>query len=171
MKCELCGRQYIALGVHLRHKHKVAPDDYREEFGMLRATPLIDDDLSEHLSAAAKRRLLDDEYKAEVQSRCRDNATALKGTSHGMTRAGKAALAKRNTEANVEYLRKQAPKVAKILRDKKTLLDVVRDIGMSAVTAKKIVAMGEASYSKKIALVVGTQRRVASRLRNRGAAG
>jgi hypothetical protein len=170
MKCELCGRQYIALGVHLRHRHAVDPDDYREEFGILRTTPLVDEDLSAQLSAGAKRRLQDDEYKAEVQARCRDNADANKGKpAPGMTRAGKAALAKRNAEANAEYLRQQAPKVAKVLREKKTMLDVRRDLGMGREAAKKIVAMGEAAYSKEVAAVVATQRRVASRLRNRGA--
>ena len=138
MKCELCGRQYIALGVHLRHKHAVDPDDYREEFGILRTAPLVDEDLSAHLSAGAKRRLQDGDYKAEVQARCRANANANKGKpAPGMTRAGKAALAKRNSEANAEYLKQQAPKVASVLREKKTMLDVRRELGTSPTAGKK----------------------------------
>lgn len=159
MKCELCGRQYIALGVHLRHKHSVDPDDYREEFGILRTTPLVDEDLSAHLSAGAKRRLQDDDYKAEAQARCRENANANKGKpAPGMTRAGKAALAKRNAAANDEYLRQQAPKVAKVLIEKKTMLDVRREIGMGREAVKKIVTMGLAYYDKREAVATAMQR-------------
>ena len=169
MKCELCGRQYIALGVHLRHKHAVDPDDYREAFGILRTTPLVDQELSSHLSAEAKRRLQDDDYKAEAQARCRNNARSQKGKpTYGMTQAGRAALAKRNTARNEEYLKNQAPTVAKILFEKKTLLDVRREIGMNDRATKKIIAMGQASYNKDVAMLVATQRRVAKRLSNKG---
>lgn len=152
MKCELCGRQYIALGVHLRHKHAVDPDDYREEFGILRTAPLVDEDLSAHLSAGAKRRLQDGDYKAEVQARCRANANANKGKpAPGMTRAGKAALAKRNSEANAEYLKQQAPKVASVLREKKTMLDVRRELGTSPTAGKKMAAMAGIEYTAQSA--------------------
>jgi len=165
MRCLLCGKDYIALGVHLRHKHAVDPDDYRDEFGILRTTPLVDDDLSTHLSAAAHRRLEDPDHREEVAQRCRENAAANKGMpGPGMTRAGKAALAKRNAENNVAYLKSRAPKVAAILREKKTLLDVRRAIGMNPKAVKAVVKMGEAAYSKDTALVVATQRRVASRM-------
>lgn len=159
MKCEICGRSYIALGVHLRHKHQVDPDAYREEYGILRTTPLVDDDLSEQISKSAKRRLLDPEYKAEVQARCHANAEKNKGKpSAGMTRAGKAALAQRNADTNIAYLKRQAPLVAKVLREKKTLTDVRRDLGVGAVAAKKIVLMGLAEYDKDTAIAAIPQR-------------
>lgn len=159
MKCQLCGKEYIALGVHLRHKHHVDPDDYRDEFGILRTTPLVDDDLSQHISESAKRRMLDADYKAEVQERCRQNAANNKGRpAPGMTRAGKAALAKRNTEANDKYLKRQAPAVADVLRKKKTFLDVRRELGVGDVAAKKIVAMGLAGYEKKTAIAEAVRR-------------
>ena len=149
MKCELCGRQYIALGVHLRHKHHVDPDDYREEFGILRTTPLVDEELSEHLSAGAKRRMEDQDYKAEFQAICRKNAEANKGKSApGMTRAGKAALAKRNTEANAEYLKSRAAEVAKILSEKKTMRDVAKALGVGPKAGKKMASMAGVEYSK-----------------------
>jgi len=112
MKCEICGKQYINLGVHLRHKHKIDPDDYRDEFGILRITPLVDEELSRRLSAGANRRLLDDDYKREVQEICRKNSKANKTRVHsGMSNAGKAALAQRNSEANLEYLKKRSLEV------------------------------------------------------------
>lgn len=136
---------------------------------MLRATPLVDEDLSEHLRTGARRRLKDADYKAEVTARCLSNAEAKKGKPRGggMSQAGKAALAKRNAEANQNYLKQQAPKVAKVLREKKTLHDVRRELGMSETTTKKIVAMGEATYSKDVALEIGRQRAAEARLRNR----
>lgn len=163
MKCELCGRQYIALGVHLRHKHAVDPDEYREEFGILRTTPLVDEDLSAHLSIQAKRRMLDDEYKAEVTERCKDNAAANKGRpSPAMTRAGKAALAKRNTEANAEYLLTQAPIVGAVLRHKKTLLDVQRALGTSRAVTKKIAFLEGIEYTVQSAKIERDKRAAAT---------
>ena len=148
MKCELCGRQYIALGVHLRHKHKVDLNDYREEFGILRTTPLVDEYLSDHLSACANHRLQDSEYKSEVTARCKENASRKKGKpAPEMTRAGKDALVHRNKENNAEYLRRNAKKVADILREKKTLIDVRRETGSGPVAAKKMAAIAGVIYS------------------------
>lgn len=152
MKCELCGRQYIALGVHLRHKHHIDPDDYREEFGILRTTPLVDDDLSAHLSACANLRLQNDEYKAEAQARCRENAISNKGKpSPNMTRAGRAALAQRNSDANAKYIKQHAPNVAAVLVDKKTLLDVRKATGTSPTAAKKMAEAAGVQYSAQVA--------------------
>ena len=167
MKCLICGREYINLGVHLRHKHAIDPDDYREEFGILRVAPLVDAESSRHLSDSAKRRLKDPEYKSEMAAICKANAAANIGTARVMSKAGKEALAKRNIDANKKYLQKQAPVVAKILSEKKTFIDVRRAIGMGHSAAKKIVAMGEASYSPDISALVATQRRIASRQRNK----
>lgn len=159
MKCELCGRHYIALGVHLRHKHGVDPDDYREQFGITRMTPLVDEDLSAHISACAKRRLEDDNYKAEVQARCRENAEANKGKPWvGMTQAGKAAVAKSNSKRNAEYLKRQAPKVANVLREKKTMTDVTRELGTSRVVGKKMAAMAGVEYIAQSARAEGAKR-------------
>jgi hypothetical protein len=148
MKCELCGREYIALGVHIRRKHHIDPDDYREEFGILRTTPLVDQDLSEHLSASAKRRMSDDDYKAEVQARCLNNAANNRGRpSAGMSRAGRQALARRNSEANEAYLRSCAPEIARVLSEKKTLVDVRKALGTSSTAAKKMALLAGLEYS------------------------
>lgn len=148
MKCELCGRQYIALGVHIRHKHGIAPNDYRDEFGILRTTPLVDEDLSANMRFHAFRRLQDGDYKAEVQERCRKNTEANRGRALSeMTRAGKAALAKRNKDANDKYLRSKAPMVAKVLREKKTLRDVAKELGCGHIAAKKMARLEGVEYS------------------------
>lgn len=152
MKCELCGRQYIALGVHLRHKHHVDPDDYREDYGILRTTPLVDEELSEQLRMGQKQAMQDADYKAAATQRCKDNAKANKGKPPPlMTRAGKAALAHRNVKANAKYLEQQAPKVATILREKKTMLDVRKTLGIGPTAAKKMAALMDVEYTKHLA--------------------
>ena len=164
MRCELCGKNYVALGVHLRHKHKVDPDDYRDEFGILRVTPLVDAVLSETISAAAKIRLKDADYLAECKERCKENAGNRLGKG-GMSVEGKRQLAERDRKNHLKYLVSKAPEVRKILAEKKTIHDVRRDLGMGPSATKKIIGMGLAQYDKEIALIVGTQRRVASRMR------
>lgn len=142
MKCELCGREYINLGVHLRHKHSVDPNEYREEFGMLRTAPLVDKELSAHISALAKNRMKDEEYLEQKRALCRKNAAAKKkGQKVQMSRKAKELLAKRNTEANARYLEQRAPAVLAMLRDKKTVRDVSKALRMRQSTVKKIVEM------------------------------
>ncbi len=103
MKCRICGREYIALGVHVRRRHQIDPDDYRDEFGILRTAPLVDDELSEIISVSAKDRMKDDDYKAEMIEKCKKNGAARKGKKgYGMTKQGKDALSKRNSQ-NVKY--------------------------------------------------------------------
>ncbi len=148
MKCELCGRQYIALGVHLRHKHGVDPKEYRDEFGILWTTPLVDDELSAQLSALATRRAQEPEYRLELQDRCRENAAAKKGrAAAGMSKAGKDALAVRNRNANDAYLHAKAPQVARELREKKTMLDVRKAFGTSPSAAKKMLRIDGGAYN------------------------
>jgi hypothetical protein len=140
--CRLCGRTFVALGVHLRHKHAVDPDDYRDEYGILRGAPLVSEALSQHLSAAATRRLEDEDYKAEVADRCRENAKALKGRpGPGMTKQGKAALAGRNSAANAAYLNQRASDVAPLLGPSTTVHDICRSAAMSPGAVKKVLRL------------------------------
>ena len=170
MECLLCGKNYINLGVHLRHKHHADPADYKEQFGLMKTMPLVDADLSEHISKSAKRRLLDPDYRREVTERCLVNAKNNIGVPPGeMSNAGRNKLSKRNAETHAERLAELAPVVASILEEKKTILDVRRGIGMGRNAVLKIVKSGKANYRKDVALAVGTQRRVASRMNKRGA--
>ena len=167
MECLLCNKNYINLGVHLRHKHHVDPADYKEEFGMMKTTPLVDADLSEHISKSAKRRLLDPDWLAETTERCKENAAKNIGKPAAeYSQAGKDKVAERNRKNHADRLNKLAPIVEKILREKKTLLDVRREIGMGSNAVMKIVKMGKASYSKDVARIVGTERRELSKTIN-----
>lgn len=142
MKCELCGREYINLGVHLRHKHSVDPYEYREEFGMLRTAPLVDKELSAHISASAKNRLKDEEYLEQKRALCRKNSAAKKkGQLVQMSKKAKELLAKRNTEANARYLEQRMPEVVSMLREMKTVRDISKALRMHDTTVKKIAAM------------------------------
>lgn len=149
MKCNICKREFVALGVHLRHKHKIDPAEYKEEYGMLLATPLVDGWLSERISASQLSRLKDLDYKAEVTERCRINSQNNIGKpSAGMTNAGKKSIAKKNTEQNKLYLARQTATVAGVLREKRTLLDVRKMTGTGASAAKKIAVLAGITYTR-----------------------
>lgn len=159
MKCELCGRQYVALGVHLRHGHQVDPDDYREEYGLLKSEPLVDSDLSEHLSRTAKERLESDpEYAVELKERCRALSATGVATKAVLSTEGRRRLGERNKSRNDAYLRSKGPAVAAALNQEKTLRGVCDSLKMSSATVQKIVASGQATYNLEDALQVGKDR-------------
>ena len=163
MKCEICGKQYIALGVHLRHKHKIDPDDYRQEFGLLMATPLADDWLCERIRESQISRLKDPEYKSEVTERCLSNAKANIGKpGAGMTRAGKESIAASDKVRNEAYLAKQSDVVAKVLMEKGTMLDVRKVTGSGPTAAKKMAAIAGVKYTKESAKIVRDKRAAAT---------
>jgi len=168
MKCLICGKNYINLGVHIRRKHKVQLNDYRQEFHLLKTTPLVDESLSLHISNQAKIRLLDDDYKKELVVRCKENAKKNIGRqSYELSSLAKENLSKRNKENNLERLKKLSPKVKKILEEDKTLLAVRVKMGMGRDAVLKIVNLGLADYDKEIALQIGIKKRVKSRLNNK----
>ena len=104
MKCNICGREYVALGVHIRLKHQIDPDDYRDEYGILRTTPLVDPDLSDAIRKSANARLLDEDYRQECVEACKANGAAMRGKpGFGMTKQGKEALANRNAARDKVY--------------------------------------------------------------------
>ena len=143
MKCLLCDKVYINLGVHLRHKHHVDPADYKEQFGMMKTTPLVDEWLSHRISKSIKQRLLDPAWLAETTARCKENAANRIGMSAAeYSQAGRDKVADRNRKNHADRLDRLAPVVAKILREKKTLADVTREIGMGGNAIWKIIKMG-----------------------------
>lgn len=163
MKCNICGREYIALGVHLRHKHKVDPDDYREEYGMLLATPLVDEWLSKRLSSNQQSRLQDPEYKTELANVCRANAMNNVGKpGAGMTLAGKESIAKSDKARNQKYLEKQAVIVAEVLREKGTMLDVRMATGTGATAGRKMAKIAGVAYTRESAKIIRDQRAAAT---------
>lgn len=167
MECLLCGKNYINLGVHLRRKHHVDPADYKEEFGMMKTTPLVDADLSEHMSKSMKRRLLDADYLAGAIEKCKENAVKRIGKpAPEYSLAAKAKVSERNRKNHADRLNKLAPIVAGILAKKKTLVDVRREIGMGAHAVWKIINMGKAEYSKDVARIIGTERRELAKTAN-----
>ena len=163
MKCNICGREYIALGVHLRHKHKIAPAEYKEEYGMLLATPLVDDWLSERIRSSQQSRLKDPEYKAEVTDRCRANAAKNAGKpGAGMTRAGKESIAKSDKARNQKYLEAQSAVVAEVLREKGTMLDVRKATGTGPIAGRKMAKIAGVSYTRESAKIERDKRAAAT---------
>lgn len=163
MRCEICGKQFVALGVHLRHKHKISPAEYKEEYGMLLATPLVDDWLSERLKSSQQNRLKDPDYKNELTERCLANSRKNVGKpGPGMTQAGKESIAKKNTDQNERYLAKQTAIVVDVLRKKGTLHDVRKSIGTSSPAAKKIAKLAGVAYTRESAKIERDKRAAAT---------
>ena len=152
MKCEICGRDFIALGVHVRHKHHVAPADYKEEFGLLKTAALADSDLSERLRRGALMRLKDADYRDEVTEQCKLNAKESAGRAYEMSDAGKALLSDRNRARNKEYLRAKAQVVAPIIDERGTSLDVRRAIGVGHAAVQRMASMGLVTYERQRAV-------------------
>lgn len=163
MKCEICGREYIALGVHLRRKHKVDPKDYKEEHGILLAKPLVDDWLSVRLSESMQSRLKDAEYRAEMSELCMSNSRKNIGKPpREMTIAGKASIANSDKIRHEKYLIKQSVSVSEVLREKGTLLDVRKATGSGPTAAKKMAKIAGFEYSKESAKVIRDARAAAT---------
>ncbi len=163
MKCELCGRQYIALGVHLRRKHKVDPDDYREQYGMLRAVPLVDDWLSDRFKERQHQRLKNPEYKEELQNHCVSMSKKNIGRPNaGMSLVGKKSIAEHDKRRNEAYLIKQSVHVARVLQEKGTMLDVRRDTGTGATAGKKMAEIAGVAYSRESAKIERDKRAAAT---------
>ena len=163
MKCNICGRQYVALGVHLRHKHKIAPADYKEEYGMLLATPLVDEWLSARLSTNMTNRLKDPEYKAELVETCLLNAKKNIGhVGREMTQAGKESISRADKARNERYLTKNADAIAHVLREKGTMLDVRKATGSGPEAAKKMAKIAGVEYSAESAKIIRDARAAAT---------
>lgn len=165
MKCNICGREFVSLGVHLRHKHKVDPDDYKEEHGMLRAAPLVDKWLSDRLKDSVNNRLKDPDYKDEVTQRCLANAKNNVGKAGGgtaMSSVGRKLLAERGKVRNDAYLIRQSVIVAEVLREKGTMLDVRKATGSGPEAARKMAKIAGIEYSRESAKIVRDARAAAT---------
>jgi predicted transcriptional regulator len=58
VQCHLCGRFYAKLGYHVSQRHGMDPDEYREQFGLNRGTPLASPALSQKLSHIHREHLI-----------------------------------------------------------------------------------------------------------------
>lgn len=147
MICQICGKNYVALGVHVKVKHGIEVADYKSEFGLLKTAPLVDADLSEYFSKMAKitfaTRTSDEQD--EIRARCRDNSKV--GCPKGaMSEAGKVALGSRNKQRNESYLKDRAPAVAEILDADQFSVSVRRKIGTGHSTVLAMRDAGLVSY-------------------------
>lgn len=153
MRCNLCGKEYAALGVHLHRKHKVDLNDYREEYGMLRTAPLVDPWLSERMRDSQVARLKDPEYTAELVARCVENSVRKLGANTPgfvMSSEGKARLVRRNAARNAARLSTITPLVHDAWANNAcTLLDVRASTKTGPLVAKRILG---SSYDKGAAI-------------------
>lgn len=154
MKCEICGKNYIALGVHVVVKHGVSTEDYREEFGLMKTAPLVDADLSDHMSKMAKltfaARGIDEQ--GEIRERCKANAKN-QDAGRTMSDAGKIALAGRSRERNKIYLTSRANEVTEALKENKSYASVRKQLGIGRNAVLGMRNLGLVKYDAQEAKV------------------
>ncbi len=139
MRCLICGKDYRALGVHIRHKHHVSPEEYKQEFGLLKVTPLAETEIRDALRASQKQRLLDPEYLEQLRQQCASNSAKPSNMKGSMSAAGRAAVAKRDIERNEKYLAECSSKVISSFQVHGTILPVAHELGMSFSAVKRIL--------------------------------
>lgn len=159
MKCLVCGREYVNLGVHTKHKHGLTADEYKMEFGLLMTQPLVDPDLSEHLSRMAKIGMVaDPSRKAKFAQQCRENADQNRGgkLESRFNEASRQSIARSNVRRNEKYIESITPAIAAIVGKEKTGLAVQRTLGVSHQVFKRVA--DKVGYSKQAAREEATRR-------------
>jgi predicted transcriptional regulator len=76
MKCEICGNEFRAVGVHVAKTHGMTSAEYRRMHGMKATKPLVDGDLSTRYARAARRRVANLDYRLKLIEQCRANNAA-----------------------------------------------------------------------------------------------
>ena len=144
LKCAICGGEFWALGVHVKHKHGICAKDYKAEYGLLLTRPLVHPEISEALRDSAKRRLLDPDYHAEVTERCKENSEANKGKNGCVMKSSAASdlVAQRNKERNDQYLKSIASKVQEALDRTGFVSHVARELHVGAQTIRGMAQRG-----------------------------
>lgn len=163
MKCMICDKEYIALGVHIKSKHKIDLNDYKEEFGIMKTTPLVDEDLSKYLSKVAKDRFMDEDYKEEIAQRMKSDAFTKNKQCPEMSKKGKENLSLRNKERGDRYINSIAKDVKNVLEEFGTMLDVKRKLGTGRETVIKLVSMGKVNYDLDRAKEIRKDRAIIAR--------
>jgi hypothetical protein len=144
LKCAICGDHFWALGVHVKHKHGICAKDYKAEYGLLLTSPLVHPEISEAISASAKRRLSDPDYRDEIAERCKENSKANQG-KRGQSMHSPAAVesvALRNKSRNDKYLSSMAAKVQEALYRTGFVSHVARELHMGAQTIRGMAKRG-----------------------------
>lgn len=141
MICLICGKNFISVGVHIRHKHGISPEEYREEFGLLKTAPLVDEELSAHLSQDKKRYFaLNPDLKEVAAARLK--AVESRNMAGSMSKAGREKLAGRNSSRNREYLDDKKVTVNELLTAGYSLHQVQEVTSVAPATVRGMVKAG-----------------------------
>lgn len=151
MICQICGKNYIALGVHVKVKHGVELADYRHEFGLLKTAPLVDDELSAHLSRTAKITFAtrSAEEQQGIRERCVEINKIATAAPKTLSDVGRAQLSARNSERNHAYIHSKKDDVARCLKRNQFVSEVHKATGVSSGTIRKMAANGLVVYDKE----------------------
>lgn len=121
MKCLICGKEYINLGVHVQKKH-MSCHEYRIMFNIKLTEPLADKELCEQLSVSQMQRMEDPEWLQRCKDMCEKNKGKRKKVE--LPKISKKHLVDMNRETGESYRSKMIP--------------AIRDDYMSGMTPKEI---------------------------------
>lgn len=159
MKCLVCGKNYIAVGVHAKHKHGLTANEYRREFGLKLSQPLVDTDLSEHLSRMQRNLLrVDPERKSRCVERCLENAAKCIGTSTprpDLPTISRSCIAGSNTRRKLAYYEEKKDEVARAYLIHGSVHHARASIGMSGTTMKAIMTLSGVTHNKDMSKALG----------------
>lgn len=106
--CQLCGKRWRSLGHHLRKKHDMSADEYRDRFGIRRGEPLTSQAARDAFAASIRRTIdaggLAEHYAGNADRASRAGRTgqairqALQDAGHAVA-PGAPKLAKADVEA------------------------------------------------------------------------
>ena len=141
MKCEICGKSYVQLAVHLRLKHKVDPYDYRMEYNIPLQVALADRDLVDHLSKKAKLRLLTDEGVDHLH-RILENSRGVERVYKERPPASVEHCHLNNKSKELSFRELKLPKVLKAWLAGDSMYAIGKKYGVSHLVIKKWCAAG-----------------------------
>lgn len=149
MICNICGKNYVQLAVHLRLKHKMDPYDYRMEYNIPLQTALADGELRDHLSKQAKLRMLTEEGVNHIR-RILDSSRGVDRVRRALPEASTQHCHKNNEAKALSFREKKLPGVLKSWLAGDSLRDITVAHGVSFAVLKK---WQRAGYLPKRALV------------------
>lgn len=144
MKCLICHKNYINLGVHVKRKH-MSCDEYRREFNLPLGTPLADKELCELFSVSALQRLKDPVWLEECSQRMKGIAKENTGKKTGplnLPEISKRRLMEMNKQTGESYRAQMVPVIKDDYMAGMTPIEIRRKHGVAPMTLQDWVRRG-----------------------------
>jgi len=131
MKCLICGKNYINLGVHVKKKHMPC-NEYKIKFNIPLSVALADKALCDSLSISAKQRLEDPEWLEACTKRCSENKGSRNKVK--LPDISKKHLITMNKEKGESYRARMIPTIMDDYMGGLTPIEIRRKHGVSPAT-------------------------------------